>query len=132
MKSIENFLKKYRIDKKLRLSFRSMKILILIEMIVGVIGCTVISKNLKDFYNIDYQNSICQMEIYKDTQTIEKMLLSSLTTSNLEERRAYLEESHVYSDSIANNLKKLKETFYDQKLLTELETSIKEAKWLRE
>ena len=44
MKSIENFLKKYRIDKKLRLSFRSMKILILIEMIVGVIGCTVISK----------------------------------------------------------------------------------------
>ena len=62
------------------------------------------------------------MEIYKDTQTIEKMLLSSLTTSNLEERRAYLEESHVYSDSIANNLKKLKETFYDQKLLTELET----------
>ena len=93
MKSIENFLKKYRIDKKLRLSFRSMKILILIEMIVGVIGCTVISKNLKDFYNIDYQNSICQMEIYKDTQTIEKMLLSSLTTSNLEERRAYLEES---------------------------------------
>ncbi|MCI9050310.1 MAG: HAMP domain-containing protein [Lachnospiraceae bacterium] len=132
MKSIENFLKKYRIDKKLRLSFRSMKILILIEMIVGVIGCTVISKNLKDFYNIDYQNSICQMEIYKDTQTIEKMLLSSLTTSNLEERRAYLEESHVYSDSIANNLKKLKETFYDQKLLTELETSIKEAKGLRE
>ena len=132
MKSIENFLKKYRIDKKLRLSFRSMKILILIEMIVGVIRCTVISKNLKDFYNIDYQNSICQMEIYKDTQTIEKMLLSSLTTSNLEERRAYLEESHVYSDSIANNLKKLKETFYDQKLLTELETSIKEAKGLRE
>ncbi len=132
MKSIENFLKKYRIDKKLRISFRSMKILILIEMIVGVIGCTVISKNLKDFYNIDYQNSICQMEIYKDTQTIEKMLLSSLTTSNLEERRAYLEESHVYSDSIANNLKKLKETFYDQKLLTELETSIKEAKGLRE
>ncbi len=132
MKSIENFLKKYRIDKKLRLSFRSMKILILIEMIVGVIGCTVISKNLKDFYNIDYQNSVCQMEIYKDTQTIEKMLLSSLTTSNLEERRAYLEESHVYSDSIANNLKKLKETFYDQKLLTELETSIKEAKGLRE
>ena len=132
MKSIEKFLKKYRIDKKLRLSFRSMKILILIEMIVGVIGCTVISKNLKDFYNIDYQNSICQMEIYKDTQTIEKMLLSSLTTSNLEERRAYLEESHVYSDSIANNLKKLKETFYDQKLLTELETSIKEAKGLRE
>ena len=132
MKSIENFLKKYRIDKKLRLSFRSMKILILIEMIVGVIGCTVISKNLKDFYNIDYHNSICQMEIYKDTQTIEKMLLSSLTTSNLEERRAYLEESHVYSDSIANNLKKLKETFYDQKLLTELETSIKEAKGLRE
>ncbi len=132
MKSIENFLKKYRIDKKLRISFRSMKILILIEMIVGVIGCTVISKNLKDFYNIDYQNSICQMEIYKDSQTIEKMLLSSLTTSDLEERRAYLEESHVYSDSIANNLKKLKETFYDQKLLTELETSIKGTKGLRE
>lgn len=132
MKSIEKFLKKYRIDKKLRISFRSMKILILIEMMVGVIGCTVISKNLKDFYNIDYQNSICQMEIYKDSQTIEKMLLSSLTTSDLEERKAYLEESHLYSDSVANNLKKLKETFDDQKLLTELETSIKEAKGLRE
>lgn len=132
MKSIEKFLKKYRIDKKLRISFRSMKILILIEMMVGVVGCTVISKNLKDFYNIDYQNSICQMEIYKDSQTIEKMLLSSLTTSDLEERKAYLEESHLYSDSIANNLKKLKETFDDQKLLTELETSIKEAKGLRE
>ncbi len=132
MKSIEKFLKKYRIDKKLRISFRSMKILILIEMMVGVIGCTVISKNLKDFYNIDYQNSICQMEIYKDSQTIEKMLLSSLTTSDLEERKAYLEESHLYSNSVANNLKKLKETFDDQKLLTELETSIKEAKGLRE
>lgn len=128
---MENKYHNLKVEQKLNKAFSKILIFFLIVLVTSLLALALIGINIRQFHNVSFQNCILQEEIRKDLQIIDKMVLWSMTTHDLDETKKYLEQATQYEQLVDENINKLKETFPDKDHIIELEESVDKVKELR-
>lgn len=113
----ESTIKDKKIGEKLKITFVSIAVFFVITVISAVIAFEIIGNNIKTFYEKPYRNNAIQLQIRKDTQAEIKSLLLAIRTSDPSKTEKYLSEGYEYTQSVIENLDKLKQNFPDKDLM---------------
>lgn len=125
---MEQFLRKLKVSKKLKVAFGVLLGAFVVTVIVAIGAIVLINNNMKVFYNEPYVNSKLQMEIRKDVQAVGKNVLWAMTTEDEKITAEKVNMANTYGNRVAENIAILRGNFDNQELLDKLDAGAAELK----
>lgn len=124
MKKLENYLKQLKVKKKLQFAFGAVLAFLLLLIIFASTGITIVTNDLKDFYNESYANSQLQLNIRKNVQVIQKDILWAISTDDLNVTKEKTDEANKFGAENDKYAKQLNESLEDKELLNAFNSSM--------
>ncbi|MFW5672121.1 MAG: methyl-accepting chemotaxis protein [Acetivibrio ethanolgignens] len=125
-------LRQYKTEKKLRVSFGIMIVIIILLGSISIFDFLYLSGKMNYFYKTPYVNSNAQLQFRRDTQSIMKNILWAMVEEDKGRRDSLLKTAKEDMESQKEQLELLKKNFADQELLKQLEEQMSVAKAARE
>ena len=123
-------LKNLKVGDKLRKSYKTIILAIIVMSIVAFVGIVIINLRVKSFYDESYKNMQIQLEIKEGIQNIAKNVAWAVncTKEEVPEKITLIEE---ISEVVEQKAEELELNFSDKSLTKELHAAIKEVKIAR-
>ena len=122
--NLKDKLKNLKVGEKLKKSFNTVILAIIIMGVASLIGIVFINLRVKSFKDEAFTNMQIQLEIKKDMQEIAKNVVWCTATEDKEKVAQKVAEVEEIMDRINKNAKKLEESFDDEKLNKKLHRAI--------
>lgn len=127
---MEAYLKNKKVGEKLKFSFMTILMALVVTVVVAIAGIVMINTRLDKFYEECYKNTELQLEIRKDVQTVAKTVLWAITEDK-DGTQAKMKEAAVYAENVTNNVALLVENMEDKETVEELNVALEELKAVR-
>lgn len=114
-------LRQYKTERKLRVSFGIMIVIIVILGAISIFDFLYLSNRINYFYSVPYENSNAQLQLRRDTQSIMKNILWAMVEGDEETKASLLSDAEEDMESQKTQLEFLKQNFANQELLKQLE-----------
>lgn len=128
---MERYLKKLKVGKKMQFVFGVILITLILTAIVAIVSIVVINHNMKTFYNKAYIDNKRQLEIRKDVELVQKYVLWSMTTTDLDKTQEKIHAAENCAAEVNKNIESLKKNFSNKNLMDKLENALSELKSYR-
>ena len=122
--NLKDKLKNLKVGEKLKKSFNTVILAIIIMGVASLIGIVFINLRVKSFKDEAFTNMQIQLEIKKDIQEIAKNVLWSTSIEDKEKVAQKITEIESIMDRINDNSDKLEASFDDEKLTKKLHRAI--------
>ena len=126
--NLKEKLKNLKVGEKLKKSYDTIIIAVIIMGVVALIGMVLINLRVKSFKDEAFTNMQIQLEIKKDIQEIAKVVVWSTAVTDKEKVNQKIAEAEEIMESIVAGSEKLKESFDDEELIKELDYAINDMK----
>lgn len=114
-------LRHYKTERKLRVSFGIMTIIIVILGAISIFDFLYLANRINYFYSVPYENSHAQLQLRRDTQSIMKNILWAMVEADEGMKASLLSDAEEDMESQKTQLEFLKQNFANQELLKQLE-----------
>ncbi len=128
---LDEKLKNLKVEEKLKKSYKTIIMAIIIMSVAALIGVALISVRVSSFYTDSYKNMQTQLEIKEDIQAIGKSVVWAVTCTEDADVTAKISEIEAYADEIAAGAEELEKNFSDKELTEKLHDAIKDLKIAR-
>ena len=122
--NLKDKLKNLKVGEKLKKSFNTVILAIIIMGVASLMGIVFINLRVKSFKDEAFTNMQIQLEIKKDIQEIAKNVLWSTSIEDKEKVAQKITEIESIMDRINDNSDKLEASFDDEKLTKKLHRAI--------
>ena len=129
--NLKQKLKNLKVGDKLRKSYKTIILAIIVMSIVAFAGIMVMNLRVKSFYNEAYKNMQLQLEIKEGMQNIAKNVAWAVHCTTEEETKVKIEEIEMISEQVEELAAELEKNFSDKGLTEELHEAIREVKVAR-
>lgn len=119
-----NKLKNLPVKDKLKFAFNRVTIAFLGSLIISTLGACTLTFLFNDFYNVQHQNNILQMELRKNIQMVDKNVLWAATSSSGSETKQKLANVVNYSDILTRQVSSLIANFDEPELTQKLSSAM--------
>ena len=126
--NLKEKLKNLKVGEKLKKSYDTIIIAVIIMGVVALIGMVLINLRVKSFKDEAFTNMQIQLEIKKDIQEIAKVVVWSTAVTDKEKINQKITEAEEIMENIVAGSEKLKESFDDEELIKELDYAINDMK----
>ena len=126
--NLKEKLKNLKVGEKLKKSYDTIIIAVIIMGVVALIGMVLINLRVKSFKDEAFTNMQIQLEIKKDIQEIAKVVVWSTAVTDKDKVNQKIAEAEEIMESIVAGSEKLKESFDDEELIKELDYAINDMK----
>lgn len=129
--NLKEKLKNLKVGDKLRKSYKTIILAIIVMSVVAFAGIMVINLRINSFYNEAYKNMQIQLEIKEGMQNIAKNVAWAVHCTTKEETAVKIEEIEAISERVEELAAELEKNFSDKALTKELHSAIRQVKVAR-
>ncbi len=129
--NLKEKLKNLKVGDKLRKSYKTIILAIIVMSIVAFVGIMVINLRINSFYSESYKNMQIQLEIKEGIQNIAKNVAWAVNSTTKEEVADKIKVIEEISEVVEDKAAELEVNFSDKGLTDELHDAIKEVKVAR-
>ena len=126
--NLKEKLKNLKVGEKLKKSYDTIIIAVIVMSVVALIGMVLINLRVKSFRDEAFTNMQVQLEIKKDIQEIAKVVIWSTAVTDKEKVTEKITEADKIMEKILDEADKLEKSFDDEKLTKELHVAINDMK----
>lgn len=126
--NLKEKLKNLKVGQKLKKSYDTIIIAVIVMSVVALIGMVLINLRVKSFRDEAFTNMQIQLEIKKDIQEIAKVVVWSTAVTDKEKVAEKITEAEKIMKKILDDADKLEKSFDNEKLTKELHVAINDMK----
>lgn len=126
--NLKEKLKNLKVGQKLKKSYDTIIIAVIVMSVVALIGMVLINLRVKSFRDEAFTNMQIQLEIKKDIQEIAKVVVWSTAVTDKEKVAEKITEADKIMKKILDDADKLEKSFDNEKLTKELHVAINDMK----
>ena len=126
--NLKEKLKNLKVGEKLKKSYDTIIIAVIVMSVVALIGMVLINLRVKSFRDEAFTNMQIQLEIKKDIQEIAKVVVWSTAVTDKEKVAEKITEAEKIMKKILDDADKLEKSFDNEKLTKELHVAINDMK----